>query len=97
MGLAQDQALLSRALGKKIKDEGMLDKFIDSLKAYIGNNDNLKKMLLLTQTSSDCDVARGPVQQPLLRILLLVDCLQSRILDLLLMKISDVMEDKRIR
>lgn len=66
------------------------DRFLKSVEDEIADNDKFKKLLVHTQTSEDCAVARGPVQDPLLRLLLQVDCLQVDLLKLLLEKLGDI-------
>ncbi|KAL0275666.1 UNVERIFIED_CONTAM: hypothetical protein PYX00_003456 [Menopon gallinae] len=88
--LSVDQAIFSKKLNTLLSENEDKDKFLKSFEDEISDNERFKKLLVHTQTSEDCQAARGPVQDPLLRLLLQVDCLQVDLLNLLLEKLGNI-------
>lgn len=64
------------------------------LEKEIDKPEVLQKMLMHTLTSDKCEVARGPVQESLVRMLLNADCLQADLIELLLKKLADIVLSK---
>lgn len=91
--LSQDQAVFSRDVDLSLKKNPLYPKniedFIAGFEKYCSENSNLKKILTHTKTSPDCEDARGPVQESLVRRLLSVECLQPRISEILLEKVAE--------
>lgn len=81
--------MFTRKLHSKLRTEET-SKFIKALKEYLNNDEKLKKLVMPTQTSSNCDVARGNVQEPMLRLLLCVDCIQADLLQLLFERMTSI-------
>lgn len=93
--IAEDQAVFTVKVNKMIKENVTnKEKFLKSLEEHVKNDDNLKKMLAHTQTADDCEIARGPVQEPIMRLLLQADSIQIGLLELLLNKIADLVLDR---
>ncbi|XP_067014882.2 Fanconi anemia group D2 protein [Anabrus simplex] len=91
--LCQDQALFIRDVDVKLREHKAfprnVDEFIDTFKEYC-TDQNFKRALSPTQTAADSDVSRGPEQGSLIRLLLSVGCLQTKIIEFLFEKITEI-------
>ncbi|KAJ9576902.1 hypothetical protein L9F63_006520 [Diploptera punctata] len=91
--LTRDQAIFIRDvttyLKKNMSFPKNVDEFFAGFEKHCSSNSNLKMVLTHTKTSSDCTDARGAVQESLVRLLLSVEPLQSKVLEFLLEKVAE--------
>uniref|UniRef100_A0A1B6D3Q6 Fanconi anemia group D2 protein n=2 Tax=Clastoptera arizonana TaxID=38151 RepID=A0A1B6D3Q6_9HEMI len=93
--LYKDQAVFVRDLRKNLTSDPPevsrnVENFIKDLIDHCNDDHKFKNCLLPTETSSKCDVARGATQDCFLRLLLLVDFLQTKVMDFLLDKMAEI-------
>lgn len=90
--LMKDQAVFVRDLSKKLKngDENSITRFMKYLEEYLSDKDIFQKSLAPTKTDADSNIARGEYQECLIRLLLMVNGLQSKLAQYLLDRLADL-------
>lgn len=97
--LSCDQAVFQRDLRRALRTHNIFSQeeaakeFIKGLEAHIEDLMRLKWALHYTQTTIDCESARGGQQDSLIRLLLNIDPLQARLIQLLTEKLLEVAHD----
>ncbi|XP_073992335.1 fancd2 isoform X2 [Rhodnius prolixus] len=88
--LKKDQAIFVRDLTKLLKNggENRVNRFIKYLEEYLADKDLFLKSLAPTKTEADCIIARGEYQECLIRLLLMVNVLQSKLAQYLLDRLA---------
>ncbi|XP_062618450.1 Fanconi anemia group D2 protein-like, partial [Saccostrea cucullata] len=93
-----DQAVFQRnlqiALKRRDNFPSVLDEFIEGFQEYIEDQHRFHYSLLPTQTSDKCESARCSSQDSLVRLLIGVDVLQSKMMMCLLEKLAEFMENE---
>ncbi|XP_038054583.1 Fanconi anemia group D2 protein-like isoform X2 [Patiria miniata] len=96
--LSVDQAMFQQRLSKALKRssdlEQIVEEFTSGIQNHIEDPVRFKYSLLPTLTSAECESARGGNQDSLMRLLLGIDELQSPIINVLLEKLPEFMEDQ---
>ncbi|XP_061195193.1 Fanconi anemia group D2 protein-like [Saccostrea echinata] len=96
--LEVDQAVFQRNLQIAVKRSDnfplVLDEFVEGFQEYIEDQHRFHYSLLPTQTSNKCESARCSSQDSLVRLLIGVDILQSKMMMCLLEKLAEFMENE---
>ncbi|XP_076105835.1 Fanconi anemia group D2 protein-like [Mytilus galloprovincialis] len=95
--LGFDQAVFQRNLQVSLKRHEsypeVLDEFVEGFQEYIEDQKRLHNSLVPTFTASECDSARSVHQDCLVRLLLGVDLIQTKLMHCLLEKLAEFTED----
>ncbi|XP_069142684.1 Fanconi anemia group D2 protein-like [Argopecten irradians] len=93
-----DQAVFQRNLHLALKRHDnypeVVDEFVEGFQEFIEDQSRFHYSLLPTSTTSDCDSARSGSQDCVIRLVLGVDTLQSKLMNTLLEKLAEFMEDE---
>ncbi|XP_021343216.1 Fanconi anemia group D2 protein-like [Mizuhopecten yessoensis] len=93
-----DQAVFQRNLHLALKRHDnypeVVDEFVDGFQEFIEDQSRFHYSLLPTNTTSDCDSARSGGQDCAIRLMLGVDLLQPKLMNTLLEKLAEFMEDE---
>ncbi|XP_046358167.2 Fanconi anemia group D2 protein-like [Haliotis rufescens] len=96
--LTVDQAVFQRDLMLSVKRHNdypaVVEDFLEGFETYIEDTHRLSKSVMATHTAQECDSARYPVQDSMVKILLGIDILQSKVMKLLLEKLPLFMGDE---
>ncbi|XP_060079016.1 Fanconi anemia group D2 protein-like [Ylistrum balloti] len=89
-----DQAIFQRNLQMALKCPEVVDEFVEGFLEFIEDQTRFHYSLLPTSSTSDCDLARNGGQDCVIRLMLGVDILQPKLMNALLEKLAEFMEDE---
>ncbi|XP_071810263.1 Fanconi anemia group D2 protein-like [Asterias amurensis] len=96
--LSVDQAMFQLNLGKALKHSAdqkqVIEEFTTGIQNHIEDPVRFKYSLLPTATATDCESARSGSQDSLMRLLLGIDEFQPSLVNVLLEKLPEFMEDQ---
>lgn len=96
--LSVDQAVFQRNLHLALKRHDnypeVVEEFIEGFQQFVEDQSRFHYSLLPTVTTSECESARSGGQDCVVRLLLGIDILQAKLMNMLLEKLAEFMEDE---
>ncbi|KAK9505432.1 hypothetical protein O3M35_009495 [Rhynocoris fuscipes] len=94
--LMKDQAVFVRDLTKQLKNGGqnIIKRFQKFLEEYLSDKEHLQIASAPTKTDVDSNIARGEFQECLVRLLLTINVLQTRMTEFLLERLTEFLMPK---